>query len=344
MCLKKQNVVFYLPEGALFDATEHYCQLIKWAFEKFKCCELTVVQNLKNLQTDDILITIRLFDAFHSDVIPKKHIHWFQGVAPEEKVLLSNYTLRSRLSSLKTAFYERKVLRKADLCFFVSERMMKHYESKYFMKLEKKALIMPCYNLKLSPEMFLDMERYNKPTFVYAGSAAAWQCLDETLLVFKEIQQCISKAKLVILTKDCGSVNQLLEKYDVQNVTVGYVELTDLHRELSKYKYAFLLRKDCTVNNVATPTKMNSYLAAGLIPIYTSVIDSFERNITLAEYELKFKNLQPSEVASKIIHFEASVPNWNRLLSIYESIFENYYNDENYIEMIREKIKPFFNE
>lgn len=39
--------------------------------------------------------------------------------------------------------------------------------------------------------------------------------------------------------------------------------VSQLNEEHAKYKFGFLLRMDDVVNNVATPTKYNSYLTLG---------------------------------------------------------------------------------
>lgn len=48
--------------------------------------------------------------------------------------------------------------------------------------------------------------------------------------------------------------------------------MTDTLRDV---KFGFVLRDDIAVNNVATPTKLSSYLSAGVIPIYSSALKDF---------------------------------------------------------------------
>lgn len=339
MKTNKQLVYFYLPKGAVFDATEHYCNLIKKAFEFERGFVVEVHSDLSKLQREDYLVTIRLFDGFKLPVKPKRHFHWFQGIAPEEKVLLAGGTLRSKIGSFRTQFFERLLLSKVDLCFFVSERMKLHFQKKYLLNLNKKSIIIPCYNLGISQNVFSDSIRYGAPSFVYAGSIFKWQCIDETLQVFKEIQNKISSATLTILTKDNQKVLKLIDQYKINNVKVSYVQLNELQEELSRHKYGFLLRKDDVINNVSTPTKMNSYLSAGLIPIYNDCIDSFEKNIDLDQFSLKFNEIDPDAIAQKIFQFENIKINTKSLQEIYFRIFDNYYADDKYLELINKKLK-----
>ena len=116
---------------------------------------------------------------------------------------------------------------------------------------------------------------------MYAGSLSAWQNIDETLKIFKQIENIIPEATLTLLTEEKIKAQALIKQYDIQNAMVRYVSLNNLNEELLKHKYGFLLRKDIKVNNVSTPTKMNSYLSSGVIPIYSDAIKDFSKHINL---------------------------------------------------------------
>ncbi|MFH4294131.1 hypothetical protein WAJ58_23570, partial [Acinetobacter baumannii] len=84
--------------------------------------------------------------------------------------------------------------------------------------------------------------------------------------------------------------------------SIKYVSLENLDTELLKYKYGFLIRENHIVNNVATPTKMNSYLANGIIPIYLSFIDHFKVNFN--EYDFIVAKEKTQDVLNDIVNFE----------------------------------------
>lgn len=115
-------------------------------------------------------------------------------------------------------------------------------------------------------------DKYNNLSFVYAGALYDWQCIEETVLVFKMINEIDPSARLTLLTAKKQKAEELIKKFALVNIKISFVKLENLQNELVKYKYGFLLRKNDPINNVATPTKMNSYLAAGIIPINTNVI------------------------------------------------------------------------
>ncbi|MFW2044353.1 hypothetical protein ACG9ZE_22230, partial [Acinetobacter sp. ULE_I053] len=119
---------------------------------------------------------------------PKQFIfHWFQGVTPEEaKMLFSNKRFQGNIRWLYLSLFERFVLFFSKFNFFVSDAMLDHYKRKYNYR-KNNFMIMPCYNQKLNINAFHD-GKYKDPTFVYAGSLSDWQCINETLQVFKGIQ------------------------------------------------------------------------------------------------------------------------------------------------------------
>lgn len=334
--MKYQNVKFFLPKGTLNDATEYYCKLIEKAFPQdiFEVKKLTKPIGFNNT---DILVTIRPADLFKLRGKFKKVITWFQGIGPEEYIILHGENIKSSIMYIYLSYLEKKALLRSDLCIFVSDSMRNHYESKYKLELKSKSIIIPCYNNTLNVTLLNNENgRYDNLNFVYAGGLFAWQCIEKTLLIFKSIYTINSTAKLTLLTSDKKKANELISKYELKNVSVDYCSLNELEIRLSEFKYAFLIRENNIVNNVSTPTKMNSYLAAGLIPIYTDVIDAFEANVNLEEYGIKI-NLNNSYelIGQQIIDYHKQKINSEELIDKYTDIFENYYNDENYINKLR---------
>ncbi len=333
---------FYLPKSAMNEATEYYTSLIINAFHDY---EVVVSQDPFVDADIDIIVTIRGGDQKALKYKEKKkkyfYINWFQGIGPEEYELLHNYTLKSKIGKIYLSYLEKKCLEKTDLCLFVSNEMKRFYEKKYALNFNEKSIVIPCYNKKLDETSFLSPKKYEKLSFVYAGALYGWQCIEESLIVFKKIYENNQLATLTLLTGQKNEADALIKKHDLKNVSVGFVKLEELQDELVKYKYGFLLRKDDPINNVATPTKMNSYLAAGIIPVYTDVVKDFEENIDLKDYSIKCRleeeDLQ--EIANKIIVFDKKNIFVDEVKNVYKQIFEKYYSDDKYITLISEKLK-----
>lgn len=333
---------FYLPKSAMNEATQYYTDIVIKAFED---CEVVISDHVLVEEDSDFIITIRVADQnklkFSNSRKKYIFINWFQGIGPEEFELLHNYTLKAKIGKAYLSYFEKKSLKKTDVCLFVSKEMERFYEKKYSLNLQDKSLIIPCYNKLLDESSFLAEGKYQNLTFVYAGALYGWQCIDESLKVFKKVYEYDQSAKLTLLTGQQKEADELIKKYDLKNVTVGFVKLEELQEELKKFKYGFLLRKHDPINNVATPTKMNSYLAAGIIPIYTDVVKDFEENINLEDYSLKFRieNDDLQKIADKIIGFDKKNITIEEIKEKYNQIFNNYYSDAKYIKMINQKIK-----
>ena len=225
--------------------------------------------------------------------------------------------------------------------FFVSKSMLNHYKDKYRLNFENYEII-PCFNLNYEKTDNLSLKRYENPSFVYAGSLSVWQNFEETLKIFKLIEDRIPSATLTLLTEENEKALSLINQYELKNIMVKYVSLNNLNKELLKHKYGFLLRKDTKVNNVATPTKMNSYLACGVIPIYSDVIKDYSTNINLGNYDLKMKATDSVEdIARKIIDFENLEKDFSHLDTYIKKIFSDYYNQNKYIHNISQRLKNF---
>jgi hypothetical protein len=95
------RIIFYLPEKSLNDATIYYVDLISKAFtqENFK---VAIFNNLDfHYNKTDYILTIRVRD-FISAYLRKRSgrvIMWFQGIGPEEYLMINNYSIKAKTIS-----------------------------------------------------------------------------------------------------------------------------------------------------------------------------------------------------------------------------------------------------
>jgi hypothetical protein len=333
------KIVFFYNPHSINDATLYYIKLIENASKEIGL-ETFYTSKLYNVNKKDLVFTINDKYFFYSKLrFPlHKSIFWAQGVGPEEYLLSSN---RKGVKLLIKTIIEYIAVNYSSILCIVSNRMLEHFANKYGYK-KQNYIAIPCYNSSYDDKLTLRSKvRYNSPSFVYAGNLASWQCIDETLQIFKHIESVLPDASLTVLTKEVTKAETLVAKYNLINVQVKYVELIRLQDELTQYKYGFLIREDNIVNNVATPTKMNSYLASGVIPIYTNSVNSFIENIDLGKYNICLDaKTAIIEKAQTIIEFEKSISIDTHLLnSIIENIFKRYYNDRHYKDQIKTKLK-----
>ncbi len=321
---------FYLSKyKSVNDAVQFYLQIISEALTgktNFK-----VSENLQEANSADVIVTYFVKDYFVARILHPRNtiINWFQGILPEESYLWQKNKLRYYIYS----FMEWFCLRTSDYNFFVSKAMLGHYQRKYNYN-GNKYFIMPCFNAHLKDDFGMKMDR---PSFVYIGSLSKWQCLDKTLELFKEINKHISTSTLEVLTNKQEEARQLLKKHQIVNASVNYVPLDELPGYLVKFKYGFLIREDININNVATPNKLCTYMASGVIPIYSDVIKSFEIHLKDIKHKVVLaKQFDLEDAKNQIIEYERSeIIDYSELRSDYAKLFNMFYNKDKYVSNIR---------
>ena len=202
----------------------------------------------------------------------RNFILWQQGATGAESYMRHQSNLRKGVLDFLDCF----AMKKAKMIFFVSEYMKTYYEEMAHADFSEKAYVMPCFNEELDARIFEEKD-YTKKTFAYVGSLSPWQCFEETADVYAQIEQRIPDAFLKVLTFDVDKAKQILAGKGVRNYSVACVPKERVREELKDVTYGFLLRRDDIVNRVATPTKISSYLAAGVIPIYSTCLTDFAR-------------------------------------------------------------------
>lgn len=315
------------------DAVTYYLQIFKQALEEKYGREIEQVFSVKEVQHDDIVFVISPAAYFY--VLMKnprqKVVYWFQGIFAEEVA----YLFPQKEGKLKVWLFtwlERRILNRALLVLFVSEAMLAYYRAKFGYN-KANYVIMPCFNkqkdISIRQILQTDRHKYDEPSFVYVGSVNRWQCIDETVYLFSLIKKRIPDATLTILTGDQKDAEAILAKYGV-SADVKYVPLVRLDEELRKYKYGFILRRDIPLNRVSTPTKLSSYLANGLIPIYSSVIESFDQYLGDKRYAIPADINSLDKLCEEICRFDKEPVDIDAIEQEYDAVFATFYNESGY--------------
>lgn len=321
-------------QGDRHDATIYYVNIIKDALSCKGVNDVVVVDNIDNINSDDIVVVVNAKALVRILLKNRKQkiICWFQGIMPEE-INVFYKGMSKYLRILLWTIFEYIALKKNVFSIFVSERMKMHYENKYKIKIDDNYYIMPCFNQAIDRKSFFIPQKYSKPTFLYAGTLSEWQCIDEMLSLYKEIENDIPDSKLFLFTFECEKAQLLVKKFALNHVSIQYVPFDRLNEAIRQCKYGFIIRKDIEMNRVATPTKMNSYIANGIIPIYTDCIDSFKQSLSSLQYQIKMNypldyksivNFDKKEIVAEDVYAEYK-----------EKVFSNYYSRENHIENLR---------
>lgn len=330
------NAYLFCDPRSLNDATRYYINIISTVIEVNGYKSMTV-HKLSAIKSPDLIITVtekcflKAFLRFHS-----KTIYWAQGVGAEErKLTIKNcFDIKSIIGYVGRLVSESLAINRATIVFCVSQRQVDYYKEKFGYKPNKdRLIIMPCYNSKLTP--VFTPSQYEKPVFTYAGNASSWQGVDFMLDVYKEVENRLPDARLKLYSGDKEFFVAKLNERHIINYEINYVSVDILQNELHKCKYGFIIRDNSIVNQVATPTKMNSYLASYLIPIFSETVGDFKENIKLGEFTIMCKYpLDAKTVADEILKFETSQHDFNTFKEYVERVFDNHYNDARYIERI----------
>ncbi|WP_075618328.1 glycosyltransferase [Paenisporosarcina indica] len=188
-------------------------------------------------------------------------------------------------------------------------------------------------NLKISNET---------KVFVYGGSLAPWQCVEETIYFFKLLQKNKENIHLLFLTPEVELAKKMLSQssIDKNDYTTLSVEPNDIKNYFIASDYGFLLRKNNLTNKVASPNKFAEYLTAGIkIIIGENVGEASEivKNNNLG-YLVNVDNLVvPEKLIAEIDCLE------HRNVKLYRDIAFKYFNEELFAENLIEKLERVVN-
>ena len=304
--------------------TDYYLDIIKMIFEN---CDEIVMNYNTTVKKEDIVVTATIKD-FVKTYIKGNHkiIYWMQGIEAEESFLKHRSYLRRSILNILTKF----VLKKAKAIFYVSEAMRNFEETKFQVNTRMKSMIMPCFNTTFDKNSVNTPEKYKKNIFAYVGSLSAWQCFDETVDFYKKVEEMIGECEFRVFTPEQNRAKEILEKKEVKNFTVDFVAPDKLKEKLAPIKFGFILRDNISVNNVSTPTKISSYLAAGVIPIFSDCILDFSEKAKLLKYIVEVKDIK--KIPENLIEFCTNEIDIAVLSKEYNDFFDLYYNPRLYID------------
>lgn len=269
----------------------------------------------------------------------KKLFFWVQGIVPEESYMRHHNRIRYWLLS----FVEKLSLKYSSCTACVSKAMIEHFEKKYKLNLREKSYIFPCFNATIEEAAFMDKDKYTNNVFTYAGGLAEWQCFNETLDIYKKLEDLnIKGTKLQILTKNKELAEKEIWKRGIKNYEIGFYPKEELPKVMGKSKFGFVIRKPDPVNEVSTPTKISTYLSCGLIPIYGECIKSFKEQSRDMKYVVEWA--EDKDSFNKVVSLMKDEINNNDVFLEFGKIFDRYFSDSLHKESITGILNKMMNE
>lgn len=268
--LKKEAYIYINYKNIV--VLRNYLDIIKIALEEigFKC---EYIDSIIGISKKAIIVFPMGTDAFRFFIKGyRKIVLWQQGATAEESFLRHQSKLRYHILNSIDCF----IMKKAKFIFFVSDNLRRYYEEKASCSFENKSYLMPCFNEEYDSSVF-EKKNYNKKNFSYVGSLDLWQCFEQITVLFSKIEAVFPEASIKVLTNQTEDAKRILGELNIKNYCVKSVPKEQVKYELLDVNYGFIIRDDIEINRVSTPTKISSYLAAGVLPIYSICLQDFSR-------------------------------------------------------------------
>lgn len=301
--------------------------------------EVEYIDSIAQAKKEDCVVVSHSIEVLKLKIRGHKNIIlWQQGVMPEESYMRNQSDLRRKVLYA----IDKVALKSAKALLMVSNEMCRFYSQKTKCDYTYKTFIMPCFSAELHPESFTE-DKYRANIFTYVGGLSKWQCFDESLRLFRRIQKEVPTSKLEIYTFSPDQARVAVDRYQIKDVVIKTVTNDELVERMKSVKFGFALREDSIVNNVATPTKLSSYMSSGVIPICTNAIRDFSDVSKNMQYvvnlgKLDQKNIKDIDIGHIIKLCNAEI-DAESVLEEYQQLFGTYYNKERYINELSNFIK-----
>lgn len=325
---KKAYIYMNYPNVVVLNV---YLDVIKEALVRLNY-ECEYIKDFNEVSKKDLIVFPMGKDAFKYYFKGYRNfILWQQGATGAESFMRHSSKIRSSILNYMDCF----AMKKAKMIFYVSQYMQEYYEKMAHTSFEHKAYVMPCFNEVLDKEL-LEKKDYSKKVFTYVGSLDLWQCFNETVDIYAEIEKRIPDVVFKVLTFNTEKAKEIIKAKNIKNYSVACVPKEQVKSELENATYGFIIRHDIEVNRVATPTKISSYLSAGVLPIYSTCLKDFHAQ---AHGKAFAYALNPKEDIDGLIQFINSDLDKSLVQQEINDLFSTYYSTESHITNIVELAK-----
>ncbi len=176
---------------------------------------------------------------------------------------------------------ERFVFKYSDFFFFVSDEMRKYYVQQYDISAERCTVFPTIVNDNLFKKdeqvrqaVRKELKIEDKYVYIYVGGVDVWQNVDKIIKKFAEVSTLKEKLHLLLILTNPAPIRKYIEQHNIsmENITILSVPYDDVAKYLNAADAGIIIRDwDNIINKVASPTKINEYLACGL-----KIIDRLE--------------------------------------------------------------------
>lgn len=183
----------------------------------------------------------------------------------------------------------KKYYRYADGSLVVTQALEDYVRKNYVIKDNFHFYHVPCATNSLCQDKdvyILNRKDYRKKygisedeiVFIYSGGVSAWQCVEETIQLYKQLSNSLKKkTRMLVFSHSFDTIKRLAG--NDESIQIDSYGPDELAKALCAGDYAFLLRKDCLTNNVAFPNKYLEYVQSGMRIIATPYVYEIARQV-----------------------------------------------------------------
>lgn len=317
--------------------TRHYVDIIIKGIAKagFEVESVSAIRRKAGNDSRGIVV-VSPFDVIKARFSGYRYVlFWSQGLAAEESFMRNG----SRARFLTIRILSKYALCSADLTFVVSDAMREYYQNNYGVTM-RRVIVMPCFNEETGEADSVELKERRSNVFLYAGGIAPWQCFEETVELYRAIEKRVADASLLVLVQDREQARRILEAVGVARYDIDYVDQDRLRERIREASYGFCLRADDPVNNVATPTKLSTYVANDIIPICSRSLIDFCCVSEQCRAVIQVGSVPVSDVdVEKIVRFCQSPLSRDEIHRDFLACFGKYYSKSTYIDEIARQVK-----
>ena len=199
-------------------------------------------------------------------------------------------------------FFSTRFIKKSNGCLAVTKALQEYATKTFSLNKNISFHIVPCA-IKASNSLHLERDAFRKKyrkkyniadnelVFVYSGGISPWQCVEETVSMYKEISKNLSMPSRMLLFSHNYEYLEKLTNGDDQFIIDSYGP-EELYKALCAADFAFLLRKDNLTNNVAFPNKFLEYVECRLVIITTPYVHEIYNQVINYKLGIVVNNLK----------------------------------------------------
>lgn len=182
----------------------------------------------------------------------------------------------------------KRAFKYANGCFVVTKSLEAYLKNKFKYANNTKFYIIPCAtsgNIFTKEKYIKYRNKYRKKykitdeiVFVYSGGTSSWQCLKETLELYKKIKDKLDmSSKLLIFSHDIKKIEKMT--LNRKDILIDSYSADEVQKALCAADISFLIRKNNLTNKVAFPNKFLEYVKSGLYIIATPFVEEIAKQI-----------------------------------------------------------------